>query len=161
MPFLLPRSKRRVFVAQLLKRAGVGIQVTQGFQQQGIDIVVLCVVFHKTIDQFSKVKAAGHMPEVGADMQEVLASLRLGYDVEVASQRQLQLGATEQIDVAGHFADRTACAFSDSMKFAFGGSEEGENTISFPKIGVLEYNGFSGIAVRLPHGETPYIIKKT
>src|SRR5947209_19121035 len=93
------------------------------------------------------------MPEICTQVQEILAPLRLGHDVEVAPQGYLQLAATEQIDMSCQLTDGATCAFGDGTKFAFVGGEECQDTISFPKVGALEYNGCAGIAAFLAHGE--------
>ena len=68
-------------------RLSIGIQVAQGVEQQSVDVVVLCAVFDEAIHQLGQVEAAGHVPEVVAQVQEILATLGLGNDIEVAAQR--------------------------------------------------------------------------
>src|SRR5579872_3917441 len=62
--------------------------------------------------------------------------------------------------MTAHLADGAARAFGDGADFAFAGCEKREDTISFPKVGTLEDNGFGGITMRRAHEEHLAYMKK-
>src|SRR5437660_5088617 len=96
------------------------------------------------------------MPQIGTQVQEVFAPLRLGHNIEVATKRQLQLAAAEQFKMARQFAHGAACPLGDGMIFALARSKEGDDTVSFPQVGALEGDSLGGITTLMSHGEYQY-----
>jgi hypothetical protein len=91
------------------------------------------------------------MPEIAAQLEEVLAYLGLCNNIQVATKTYLQLTAAQQFQVTCLLANRPSYTFSNSMKFTFVGGEESEDTISFAKVRALEDDGLAGIAMLLSH----------
>src|SRR5579883_1994920 len=108
-------------------------------------------LLYKAIDQFREIEAAGHMPELGAQAQKILAHLGLGDDIQVAPQRKLKLAATEQVQVARQLADRAARALRNRVKLALVRSEQGENAIGLAQVAAFENDRFAGVAMLLAH----------
>src|SRR5581483_923469 len=89
------RRGKRSLRALLLYFDGIGLQAAQCFQQEGIDVVVRSIVLNKAVNQFGQIKAAGHMPEFGAQVGEVLVRLSLGHNIEVTPLSQVELAAAQ------------------------------------------------------------------